>query len=124
MVKVGNSECEFLKLTPLSRTSAIAGAVCGVTMRPRMPSGTNRMRLRGGLFWADAGPADNAIRPAESNRIAWRIEPPHKKQIPASTVASFLVFLYDGIVTCAAKIGNSPQESSDRRLVFPRRLNQ
>ena len=31
MVKVGNSECEFLKLTPLSRTSAIAGAVSGVT---------------------------------------------------------------------------------------------
>ena len=33
MVKVGNSECEFLKLTPLSRTSAIAGAVSGVTIR-------------------------------------------------------------------------------------------
>ena len=31
IVKVGNSECGFLKLTPLSRTSAIAGAVCGVT---------------------------------------------------------------------------------------------
>ena len=27
MVKVGNSECGFLKLTPLSRTSAMAGAV-------------------------------------------------------------------------------------------------
>mgnify|MGYP000323015638 CR=1 FL=1 len=26
MVKVGNSECEFLKLTPLSRNSAIATA--------------------------------------------------------------------------------------------------
>ena len=55
MVKVGNSECEFLKLTPLSRTSAIAGAVCGVTIRPRNPSGTNRMRLWGVLFCADAG---------------------------------------------------------------------
>ena len=49
MVKVGNSECEFLKLTPLSRTSAIAGAVCGVTIRPRSPSGTNKIRLRGAL---------------------------------------------------------------------------
>ena len=57
MVKVGNSECEFLKLTPLSRTSAIAGAVCGVTMRPRRPSGTNRIRLRGVAFCADAAPA-------------------------------------------------------------------
>ena len=61
MVKVGNSECEFLKLTPLSRTSAIAGAVCGVTMRPRRPSGTNRIRLRGVAFCADAEPAASAI---------------------------------------------------------------
>ena len=47
MVKVGNSECGFLKLTPLSRTSAIAGAVSGVTFNARNPSGMNRIRLLG-----------------------------------------------------------------------------
>ena len=46
MVKVGNSECGLAKLTPLSRTAAMAGAVSGVTERARRPSGTNRMRLR------------------------------------------------------------------------------
>ena len=73
MVKVGNSECEFLKLTPLSRTSAIAGAVCGVTIRPRKPSGTNRIRLCGVAFCADAALAVNATRPADSNTIMRRI---------------------------------------------------
>ena len=73
MVKVGNSECEFLKLTPLSRTSAIAGAVCGVTMRPRKPSGTNRIRLRGVAFCADAAPAVSVIRLADSNTMVRRI---------------------------------------------------
>src|SRR2546430_9003841 len=73
MVKVGNSECEFLKLTPLSRTSAIAGAVCGVTMRPRNPSGTNRIRLRGAAFCADAALAVSVIRLADSNTIVRRI---------------------------------------------------
>src|SRR5262245_12600415 len=47
VVKVGNSECEFLRLTPLSRTSAMAGAVSGVTESARSPSGTNRMTLFG-----------------------------------------------------------------------------
>src|SRR5947199_10231927 len=55
IVKVGNSEWEFLKLTPLSRRSAMAGALWGVTIRPRRPSGTNRIRLRGVLVWAKAG---------------------------------------------------------------------
>src|SRR6185295_3952367 len=73
MVKVGNSECEFLKLTPLSRTSAIAGAVCGVTMRPRRPSGTNRIRLRGVAFCADASPKASASILADSNTIVRRI---------------------------------------------------
>src|SRR6478752_2515149 len=53
MVKVGNSECELRKLTPLSRTADMAGAVSGVTFSARSPSGTNKMRLRGGLFWAN-----------------------------------------------------------------------
>ncbi len=50
MVKVGNSECGFLKLTPLSRTSAIAGADPGVTFSARSPSGMKRIRLRGVLL--------------------------------------------------------------------------
>ena len=60
MVKVGNSECEFLKLTPLSRTSAIAGAVCGVTIRPRNPSGTNRIEIVGRVVLRRAAVADNS----------------------------------------------------------------
>ena len=81
MVKVGNSECEFLKLTPLSRTSAIAGAVCGVTMRARKPSGTNRIRLRGVAFCAEATLAVNVIRLADSNTTVRRIRfSPNKKQ--------------------------------------------
>lgn len=73
IVKVGNSECEFLKLTPLSRISAIAGAVCGVTMRPRRPSGTNRIKLRGVAFCADAALAVSVIRLADSNTNVRRI---------------------------------------------------
>src|SRR5215212_4738391 len=74
VVKVGNSECEFLKLTPLSRTSAMAGAVCGVTICPRNPSGTNRIRLWGVLFWPNAVPAHRTVRPTDSNRLERRIE--------------------------------------------------
>src|SRR6266436_6745591 len=79
VVKVGNIECEFLKLTPLSRTSAIAGAVCGETMRARNPSGTNRIKLRGVLFCADAALAARAnrldvTRVADSSTIARRMK--------------------------------------------------
>src|SRR6266481_8136460 len=73
MVKVGNSECGFLKLTPLSRTSAIAGAVSGVTFNARNPSGMNRIILCGVLFWADATPANSNVRPADSNTIERRM---------------------------------------------------
>src|ERR1700716_630362 len=73
MVKVGNSSCEFLKLTPLSRTSAIAGAVCALTILPRSPSGIKRMRLCGMAFCAEAALADSVIRLAESSTIARRI---------------------------------------------------
>src|SRR5665647_562662 len=52
VVKVGNSECGLAKLTPLSRIAAIVGAVAGVTFSARRPSGTNKMRLRGGSAWA------------------------------------------------------------------------
>ena len=78
MVKVGKSECEFLKLTPLSRISAIAGAVSGVTFSARRPSGMKRIRLRGVLFSAEAGPvespADNTVSPADSNTSERRIK--------------------------------------------------
>src|ERR1700742_2071274 len=73
VVNVGNSEWEFLKLTPLSRTSAIAGAVCGVTIRPRRPSDTNRIRLWG-VFCAEAASARRVTKPADSNAIARRIK--------------------------------------------------
>src|SRR5882724_3934000 len=102
MVKVGNSECEFLKLTPLSRTSAIAGAVCGVTMRPRKPSGTNRIRLRGVAFCADAVQAVSVIRPADNNTILPRIRIlPIRSNSATRAVAPGLVLLCDRIVTLA-----------------------
>src|ERR1700722_2683888 len=99
VVKVGNSECEFLKLTPLSRTSAIAGAVCGVTMRPRNPSGTNRMRFLGLSFCADAEVANSVVRPTVRNRVARRIKiSPWEAKYGLGSCLS-LVFLHDGIVT-------------------------
>ena len=52
VVKVGNSECGLAKLTPWSRIAAMVGAVCGVTISARRPSGTNKMRLRGACAWA------------------------------------------------------------------------
>src|ERR1700712_5189544 len=101
VVKVGNRECEFLKLTPLSRMSAIAGAVCGVTMRPRNPSGTNRIRLCGVAFWADATPADNSVRPADSSASERRIDFSPCEAISAVGRWLCLVFLYDRFVTSA-----------------------
>ena len=73
MVNVGNSECGFLKLTPLSRTSAIAGAVSGVTFSARNPSGINRIRLCGVLFCANELPAESNIRPADNITTERRI---------------------------------------------------
>src|SRR6185436_10497378 len=120
MVKVGNSECEFLKLTPLSRTSAIAGAVCGVTMRPRRPSGTNRIRLRGVAFCADAEPAARAISPADSNMVEWRIMilPPRGTGCGRCR-RSRLVLLCDGIVTlCGTGLkGGEPVKCSGGRSI-------
>src|SRR4051812_40667222 len=91
IVKVGNSECEFLKLTPLSRSSAIAGAVCGVTIRPRRPSGTNRIRLRGALFWANAELA--ASTSAAHNNTGFRcIQISPRMAIPARAPLPLLRF--------------------------------
>src|SRR2546421_10606135 len=74
MVKVGNIECGFLKLTPLSRIAAIVGAVSGVTFRARKPSGMNRIRLCGVAFSAEAAPADSIVSPAHSSTSERRIE--------------------------------------------------
>jgi phosphoglycolate phosphatase len=101
VVKVGNSECEFLKLTPLSRISAIVGAVCGVTIRPRNPSGTNRIRLWGGLFCADAVPANINVRAADNNITERRIKISPCEANYGLRRRPCLVLLYDGIVTAA-----------------------
>src|SRR5262245_4556313 len=73
IVKVGKIECGFLKLTPLSRISAMAGAVSGVTFSARRPSGTNRIRLRGWLFWAKAIDDDNARKAKETTGMVRRM---------------------------------------------------
>ena len=88
MVKVGNSECGFLKSIPLSRSAAMAGAVCGVTICARNPSGTKRMRLCGGS--ASAEPENAAIRIAEA-RI-FRMSPPSNDE-------SKLAAGWDGFMT-------------------------
>src|SRR5947209_5507203 len=54
VVKVGKTECGFLKLTPTSRTAAMTGALSAVTLKARRPSGTNRMRLLGRFASASA----------------------------------------------------------------------
>ena len=61
------------KLTPLSRTAAIAGAVSGVTFSARRPSGTNRMRLWGVVFCAEAVLAARVKRLADSSKLARRM---------------------------------------------------
>src|SRR6202051_166275 len=103
MVNVGNRECGFLKLTPLSRTSAIDGAVSCVTFHARSPSGTNRIRLCGVLFCADAAPADSSVRPADRMTNVRRMKISREKWIsglPAGRL--YLVLLYDRFVTSAS----------------------
>ncbi len=74
IVKVGKTECGFLKLTPLSRISAIAGALSGVTFSARNPSGTNRIRLWGVALSAEAALAANVKKLAESSTSARRMK--------------------------------------------------
>src|ERR1700675_4272645 len=104
MVKVGNSACGFLKLTPLSRTSAIAGAVSGVTFNARNPSGTNRIRLWEEEFCPDAMPADISVRPADSSMSERRINisPEMHIYFTAYQPLLSLVLLYDRFVTRAS----------------------
>src|SRR5215467_12572433 len=54
VVKVGNSAWGFLKLTPLSRITAIVGAVSSDTISARRPSGMKSTTLCG-WFAAEAG---------------------------------------------------------------------
>src|SRR4051794_28664983 len=76
VVKVGNSACGLAKLTPLSRTAAIAGAVPGLTDDIRNPSGTNRIKLCGAALcdWLCAGfcawPCDIAATTAQTKAAA------------------------------------------------------
>src|SRR5262245_21340566 len=114
MVKVGNSECEFLKLTPLSRSSAMAGAVCGVTILPRKPSGIKRIKLRGVAFCAEARPVvESVIRLADSNVMARRIWFLPLSAIQLEADVRF-VLCRDSIVTT----GREPDRR--RRNAFPR----
>src|SRR4030088_1922854 len=103
IVKVGNSECGFLKLTPLSRTSAIAGAVSGVTFSARNPSGMNRIRLRGVLFCADAMPTDSMVRLADSSTSERRMNIPLRRGLRPDGRGLCLVLLYDRFVTSVSR---------------------
>src|SRR5690242_8580762 len=105
MVKVGNSECEFLKLTPLSRIAAMVGAVSGVIFRARRPSGTNRMRLCGVALSANAGPADHMVNPAHSvssERRMKKLLTEREDSIGREAGGFGLVLLRDTIVTRGA----------------------
>ena len=63
-----------LEIDALVADAAIAGAVSGVTFSARRPSGTNRMRLWGVAFCADAALAARVKRLAESSKIARRMK--------------------------------------------------
>src|SRR6266481_3462085 len=99
MVNVGNSEWEFLKLTPLSRTCAISGAVSGVTFNARNPSGMNRIRLRGVPFCANTAPVDNSVRPAASSTSEPRMKISLRHELRPNGRGLCLVLLYDRFVT-------------------------
>src|SRR6516165_5887846 len=68
VVKVGKTECGFLKLTPISRTAAMAGAVSAVTLKARRPSATNRMRLLGRFASAASAPLATTMANANVSR--------------------------------------------------------
>src|SRR5215467_8791909 len=68
VVKVGKTECGFLKLTPTSRAAAMTGAVSAVTLKARRPSATNRMRLLGRLASAASAPLATTMANANVSR--------------------------------------------------------
>src|SRR5579862_8811396 len=75
-------EWEFLKFTPRSRIPAMVGALEGVTLSARRPSGTNRMTLWGLASWA-AAPLRVMARPVKSAIFLGRgdIDLPHLARI-------------------------------------------
>src|SRR5215472_6294853 len=68
VVKVGKTECGFLKLTPTPRTAAMTGAVSAVTLKARRPSATNRMRLLGRFASAASAPLATTMANANVSR--------------------------------------------------------
>ena len=74
MVKVGNSECGFLKLTPLSRTAAMAGAVSGVTIQRAQAVRHEQDEVVGLGVLAKAALAAKVKRLADSSMSARRIK--------------------------------------------------
>src|SRR6516162_2535669 len=68
VVKVGKTECGFLKLTPTSRTAAMTGAVSAVTLKARRPSATNRRRLLGRFASAASAPLATTMANANVSR--------------------------------------------------------
>src|SRR5437899_2867573 len=68
VVKVGKTECGFLKLTPTSRTAAMAGALSAVTLKARSPSATNRMRLLGRFVSAASASLATIMANANASR--------------------------------------------------------
>ena len=79
-----------LEVDALSRISAIAGALSGVTMRPRSPSGMNRIKLRGVLFCASAALAVSVTRLTDKNAMARRMDiPPEEADCGKSPPHSF-----------------------------------
>jgi hypothetical protein len=63
IVKVGKIEWLLANRTPWSRTRANVGAIVGVTLSGRKPSGMNKITLCGG--WARAITASNSARKAK-----------------------------------------------------------
>src|ERR1700745_376468 len=68
VVKVGKTECGFLKLTPTSRTAAMAGAVSAGTLKARRPAATNRMTLLGRFASAASAPLATTMANANVSR--------------------------------------------------------
>lgn len=64
----------------------MAGAVSGVTLSARNPSGINKIRLRGWLFWAKAGAAkladDKARKPKQKNEMERRMGDSLSEDLP------------------------------------------
>src|SRR5258708_7713363 len=77
VVKVGKTECGFLKLTPTSRTAAMAAALSRGTLKAPSPSRTKKKTLFGACAIATVGHAVRAKTSAASrfmifSPLTWR----------------------------------------------------